>query len=136
MDKGFQGGKVRVLLSLPVLEGHDRGIKYIARKLMEAGMEVIYTAHHLIEEVADTAIAEGVDVIGLSSHVGSHTIFVHDLVELLKRKGAGDKVVIVGGLIPHADIPVLHEAGVRGIFNPGTDPEEIISFITQAVQKA
>lgn len=128
IDKGVQT-KIRVLLCVATIDGHDRGVKYIARKLRDAGMEVVYTTYDLIGEIVDVAIQEDVDVIGISSSTASHATLFSDVMELLKTKGAGDKLVIAGGVIPTADIPVLEEVGVRAVFGPGTSGDEVVDFI-------
>ena len=120
---------IKVLVAKPGLDGHDRGVKYIARKLRDAGMEVVYTTYDLIGEIVDVAIQEDVDVIGISSSTASHATLFSDVMELLKTKGAGDKLVIAGGVIPTADIPVLEEVGVRAVFGPGTSGDEVVDFI-------
>ena len=127
-DKAIQI-KIRVLLCVATIDGHDRGIKYIARKLRDAGMEVVYTTCDVIEEIVDTAIQEDVDVIGISSSTASHTTLFSDIMESLKSKGAGDKLVIAGGIIPTADIPVLKEIGVSEVFGPGTSGDEVVDYI-------
>lgn len=126
--------KIRVLLAIFVLDAHDRGPKYIAAKLMQAGMEVIYISYGEIEEVAKAAIEEAVDVIGISNFIGSPRVIVADLMESLKRIGRDDILVLLGGIIPNEDIPVLQEMGVKGIFGPGTGSEEIINYILQNYQ--
>lgn len=128
IDKGIQP-KIRVLLCVAMIDGHDRGVKYIARKLRDAGMEVVYTTYDLIEEIADVAIQEDVDVIGISSSTASHTTIFSDVIQSLKAKGAEDKLVIAGGVIPTADIPILQKVGVRAVFGPGTSGDEVVNFI-------
>ena len=121
--------KLRVLLCVATIDGHDRGIKYIARKLRDAGMEVVYTTYDIIEEIVDAAIQEDVDVIGISSSTASHTTLFSDIIESLKAKDAGDKLVIAGGVIPTADIPILKKIGVKEVFGPGTSGDEVVDFI-------
>jgi len=126
--------KLRVLIAKPGLDGHDRGAKVIARALRDAGMEVIYTGiRQTPEQIASTAIQEGVDVVGLSCLSGAHTTLFPKVVEILKQKGAGDIHVFGGGIIPFDDIPVLKQAGIREIFQPGTSTEEIINYIRKNV---
>ena len=126
--------KIRVLIAKPGLDGHDRGAKVIARALRDAGMEVIYTGiRQTPEQIASTAIQEGVDVVGLSCLSGAHTTLFPKVVEILKQKGAGDIHVFGGGIIPFDDIPVLKQAGIREIFQPGTSTEEIINYIRKNV---
>ncbi|UCC66140.1 MAG: cobalamin B12-binding domain-containing protein [Deltaproteobacteria bacterium] len=122
---------IRVLIAKPGLDGHDRGAKVIARALRDAGMEVIYTGiRQTPEQIAVTAIQEGVDVVGLSCLSGAHKQLFPEVVQLLRQKGGGDIIVIGGGIIPYEDIPILKEAGVAEVFQPGTPIEEIIRFIS------
>ncbi len=127
--------KIRVLIAKPGLDGHDRGAKVIARALRDAGMEVIYTGiRQTPEQIANTAIQEGVDVIGLSCLSGAHTTLFPRVVEILKQKGAGDIHIFGGGIIPVDDIPVLKKAGIREIFQPGTSTEDIIKYMRENVK--
>jgi methylmalonyl-CoA mutase C-terminal domain/subunit len=122
--------KIRVLLAKPGLDGHDRGIKTVARGLRDAGMEVIYQGLRLApEQIAEAAIQEDVDVVGMDCLSGAHMTLFPRVVELLKAKGGGDKLVIVGGIIPRKDIPRLNEIGITGIFGPGTALDAIVNFI-------
>jgi methylmalonyl-CoA mutase C-terminal domain/subunit len=121
---------LRVLLGKVGLDGHDRGIKLIARALRDAGMEVIYTGlHQTPEQVVNTAIQEDVQAIGLSMLSGAHNYLLPRVIELLKNKGAGDIVVFGGGIIPDEDVPRLQAAGVRHIFGPGTPMASIVDFL-------
>jgi methylmalonyl-CoA mutase C-terminal domain/subunit len=125
---------IRVLIAKPGLDGHDRGAKVIARALRDAGMEVIYTGiRQTPEQIANTAIQEGVDIVGLSSLSGAHITLFPRVVEVLKQKGAGDIHVFGGGIIPVDDIPVLKQAGIRAIFQPGTSTEDIVAYIKENV---
>jgi methylmalonyl-CoA mutase, C-terminal domain len=127
--------KIRVLIAKPGLDGHDRGAKVIARALRDAGMEVIYTGiRQTPEQVANTAIQEGVDIVGLSSLSGAHITLFPRVVEILRQKGAGDIHVFGGGIIPVDDIPVLKQAGIQAIFQPGTSTEDIITYIRNNVR--
>jgi methylmalonyl-CoA mutase, C-terminal domain len=129
--------KIRVLIAKPGLDGHDRGAKVIARALRDAGMEVIYTGiRQTPEQIANAAIQEGVDIVGLSSLSGAHITLFPRVVEVLKQKGAGDIHVFGGGIIPVDDIPVLKQAGIREIFQPGTSTEDIISYIKKNIREA
>ena len=129
--------KIRVLIAKPGLDGHDRGAKVIARALRDAGMEVIYTGiRQTPEQIANAAIQEGVDVVGLSCLSGAHITLFPRVVEVLKQKGAGDIHVFGGGIIPVDDIPVLKKAGIREIFQPGTSTEDIISYIRKNIREA
>ncbi len=127
---GFMSRKIRVLIAKPGLDGHDRGAKVIARALRDAGMEVIYTGiRQTPEQIANTAIQEDVDVVGLSSLSGAHNHLFPKVVQILKEKGAEDILVIGGGIIPLDDIPELKKAGIKEIFQPGASPEEIIGIM-------
>ena len=127
--------KIRVLIAKPGLDGHDRGAKVIARALRDAGMEVIYTGiRQTPEQIANTAIQEGVDIIGLSCLSGAHITLFPRVVEILKQKGAGDIHIFGGGIIPVDDIPVLKKAGIREIFQPGTSTEDIIKYMRENVK--
>jgi methylmalonyl-CoA mutase C-terminal domain/subunit len=122
--------KLRVVIAKPGLDGHDRGAKVIARALRDAGMEVIYTGlRQTPEQIVTTTLQEDADVIGLSILSGAHNHIAPKLMELLKAKGLTDVLVVIGGIIPNADIPKLKEIGVKGIFQPGTPMQEIIDFI-------
>jgi methylmalonyl-CoA mutase C-terminal domain/subunit len=124
-----------VLIAKPGLDGHDRGAKVIARALRDAGMEVIYTGlRQTPEQIASAAIQEDVDVVGLSILSGAHLSICPRVVELLKAGGAGDVSVLVGGIIPDADVAELGRIGIRGVFQPGTPVQVIVDFINRAVQ--
>ncbi len=129
INKDVQREKTRVLLCVSEIDGHDRGVKYIAKKLTEAGMEVVYVSYALPEEISDAAIQEDVNVIGLSSSTGGYMAVVSDLMELLKTKGADDKLVIVGGIIANADVPALEKMGVGRVFGPGTSGNEVVDYL-------
>src|SRR6202043_1089534 len=123
--------KIRVLIAKPGLDGPDRGPKVIARALRDAGMEVIYTGLRQTPElIAAAALQEDADVIGLSILSGAHNHIVPRLMALLKEKGLEDVVVVIGGIIPDADIPALQALGVKGVFLPGTPMQDIIDFIS------
>jgi methylmalonyl-CoA mutase, C-terminal domain len=122
--------KIRVVIAKPGLDGHDRGAKVIARALRDAGMEVIYTGlRQTPEQVVTAALQEDADVIGLSILSGAHNHIAPRVMELLNEKGMGDVLVVIGGIIPDADVPKLKAIGVRGIFQPGTPMQEIVDFI-------
>jgi len=124
-----------VLIAKPGLDGHDRGAKVIARALRDAGMEVIYTGiRQTAEQIANAAIQEGVDIVGLSSLSGAHNALFPKVVQILKEKGAEEIIVFGGGIIPVDDIPVLKKAGIREIFQPGASTEDIIQYIQKAVK--
>ena len=127
--------KIRVLLAKPGLDGHDRGVKVIARALRDAGMEVIYTGiRQTPEQIANAAIQEGVDIVGLSCLSGAHNHLFPKVTQILKEKGADDIPVMGGGIIPGEDISELKKAGIREIFQPGTSTEDIIGYINNIVK--
>ena len=128
--------KVRVLLAKPGLDGHDRGIKVLARGLRDAGMEVIYLGLRLTpEQIADTAMEEDVDVVGLSCLSGAHMVLFPKTVSLIRERGGRDILFIGGGIIPRKDIPGLEGAGITRVFGPGTPLEEITGFIIENLQR-
>lgn len=121
--------KIRVLVAKPGLDGHDRGVKVIARAYRDAGFEVIYSGlHQTPEQVVTTALQEGVDLIGLSCLSGAHMYLFPRVVQLLKDNKAKDITVIGGGIIPEEDIPKLKKAGIKEIFLPGTSLAKIIDW--------
>jgi methylmalonyl-CoA mutase C-terminal domain/subunit len=127
--------KIRVIIAKPGLDGHDRGAKVIARALRDAGMEVIYTGLRQTPElIASAALQEDADVIGLSILSGAHNHIAPRLMELLRKQGLEDVLVLIGGIIPDVDLPGLKEIGVRGIFRPGTPMQEIVEFINANVR--
>jgi len=122
--------KIRVMIAKPGLDGHDRGAKYIARALRDAGMEVIYTGiRQTPEQIANAAIQEDVDLIGLSLLSGAHNFLFPKVAELLKDKGATDILLFGGGVIPEEDIEFLKSKGFKAIFTPGTSAQAVIDFI-------
>jgi len=124
--------KLRVLVAKPGLDGHDRGAKVVANALRDAGMEVIYTGLHQTPEIiAEAAVQEDVDVIGLSILSGAHMTIFPKILELLKEKGAEHIKVIGGGIIPEEDIAELESMGVAKIFGPGTDTRDIVKFLKE-----
>ncbi len=126
--------KIRVLVAKPGLDGHDRGAKVIARALRDAGMEVIYTGlRQTPEMVAEAALQEDVDVVGLGILSGAHTILVPRIMALLRENGMEDVPVFLGGIIPTDDVAVMKAAGVRAVFGPGTSTEAIIAAIRGVV---
>jgi len=127
--------KVRVLIGKPGLDGHDRGAKYIARALRDAGMEVIYTGiRQTPESIANAAIQEDVDFLGLSLLSGAHNHLFPEVARILKEKGGSDIVLFGGGVIPDEDIPGLREVGFKAIFTPGTAAKEVVDFINTEIQ--
>jgi methylmalonyl-CoA mutase, C-terminal domain len=126
--------KIRVVIAKPGLDGHDRGAKVIARALRDAGMEVIYTGlRQTPEQIVAAALQEDADVIGLSILSGAHNSICPRLMELLRQNGLQDVLVVLGGIIPDADLPGLASLGVSAVFRPGTPMQEIIDFITSRV---
>jgi len=120
----------RVLIAKPGLDGHDRGAKVVARALRDAGYEVIYTGlHQTPEQVAEAAIQEDVDAIGLSIHSGAHMTLFPRVVDLLRERGATDMVIFAGGIIPKEDIAILKEKGIEEIFTPGAPTTAIIEWL-------
>ncbi|MBX3237684.1 MAG: cobalamin B12-binding domain-containing protein [Nitrospiraceae bacterium] len=123
---------LRILIGKVGLDGHDRGVKLIARALRDAGMEVIYTGlHQMPEVVVSTAIQEDVDAIGLSILSGAHNTLFLRVLELLKDQGAEDIVLFGGGIIPDEDMPGLKAAGVKALFRPGTAMQDIVEFVKE-----
>jgi methylmalonyl-CoA mutase C-terminal domain/subunit len=127
---------IKVLIGKPGLDGHDRGAKVVALALKEAGMEVIYTGlHRTVDQIVRIALQEDVDVIGLSIMSGAHLPLVEKLMEKAGREGIGDKMVVVGGVIPHRDIDRLKALGVAGVFPGGSSFSEIVGFIREHVSR-
>jgi methylmalonyl-CoA mutase C-terminal domain/subunit len=128
---------IRVLIAKPGLDGHDRGAKVIARALRDAGMEVVYTGlRQTPEMIAEAALQEDVDVVGLSILSGAHLALVPRIRTVMDAAGLSDIPLLVGGIIPDADRPALEAAGVRGIFGPGAATEQIAAFIRALVAEA
>lgn len=128
--------KIRVLIAKPGLDGHDRGAKVVAQGLRDAGMEVIYLGLRLTpEQIAETAIQEDVDVVGIDCLSGAHMVLFPKTVKLIREKGGKDMLVIGGGIIPKKDIPKLKEAGIAQTFGPGTPLEEIVKFIETTLER-
>jgi len=127
--------RLRVMVAKPGLDGHDRGARIIARAFRDAGFEVVYTGlHQTPEEIVLAAVQEDVDMVGLSSLAGAHMYLFPTVVELLKKKGMEDAVVVGGGIIPEEDIPVLKEAGIREIFTPGSKLDDIVRWVKENVK--
>ncbi|HKY23047.1 MAG TPA: cobalamin B12-binding domain-containing protein [Vicinamibacterales bacterium] len=122
--------KIRVVIAKPGLDGHDRGAKVIARALRDAGIEVIYTGlRQTPEQIVAAALQEDADVIGLSILSGAHNSICRRLTDLLREKGLDDVLVVLGGIIPDADLPGLKAMGVSAVFRPGTAMQDIIDFV-------
>jgi len=130
-------GRARILVAKPGLDGHDRGIKIVARALRDAGMEVIYTGlHQTPEQIASAAIQEDVDAVGLSCLSGAHMTLFPRVADLLRSQGADDIIVFGGGIIPDADVPKLRDAGISEIFTPGTPTGAIVEWVRQHVSES
>jgi methylmalonyl-CoA mutase C-terminal domain/subunit len=128
--------KIRVLLAKPGLDGHDRGAKVVAHALREAGMEVIYTGlHQTVRSIMRQAVQEDADVIGLSIMSGAHLPICTKLMEMIEKEDLRDKLVVVGGVIPNKDVPVLKELGIAGVFPGGTHFDEIVEFIAEKADR-
>ena len=126
--------KIRVLIAKPGLDGHDRGAKVIARALRDYGMEVIYTGlRQTPEMIAEAALQEDVDVVGLSILSGAHNALVPAIIDKLHEIGLRDTIVFVGGIIPEPDIKKLKESGVYAVYGPGTDTQTVASDIQKAL---
>jgi methylmalonyl-CoA mutase C-terminal domain/subunit len=129
--------RIRILVAKPGLDSHDRGAKVVARALRDAGMEVIYTGlRQTPEQIAETALQEDVDVVGLSILSGAHLTLFPRIMELLKQKEMNDVLVFAGGIIPEEDIPALKKLGIVEIFGPGTPTETIVNFVKEHVEKS
>lgn len=126
------GEKIRVLVAKPGLDGHDRGAKVVARALRDAGFEVIYTGiRQTPQMIAEAALQEDVDVVGLSILSGAHMTLCPKVVDLLREQGQEDVLVVVGGIIPEEDIPQLQAKGIAAIFGPGVSTQDIGNFIRE-----
>jgi methylmalonyl-CoA mutase C-terminal domain/subunit len=127
---------IRVLVAKPGLDGHDRGAKVVARALRDAGMEVIYTGiRQTPEMIAEAAVQEDVDVIGLSILSGAHMELFPRVVQLLKERGKEDVLLVAGGIIPDEDIPRLYAIGFRGVFGPGTNTYDLVNFVREEMTR-
>lgn len=127
--------RLRILVAKPGLDGHDRGAKIIARALRDGGFEVIYTGlHQTPEMIAEAALQEDVDAVGLSILSGAHMTLFPEVMRLLKDRGAGDVAVFGGGIIPEEDVAKLREMGVREVFTPGASTEDIVKWVRENVR--
>ena len=127
--------KARVLIAKPGLDGHDRGVKIIARAYRDAGFEVIYTGvHQTPEQIINAAIQEDVDLVGLSCLSGAHLYLFSEVMRQLRERGADDITVIGGGIIPKEDVPKLREAGIKEVFLPGTSLAQIITWTRENIK--
>ena len=126
---------IRVLVAKPGLDGHDRGAKVIARALRDAGMEVIYTGiRQTPEMIVEAAIQEDVNAILMSILSGAHMALFPKVMELLKKEGVDDMLVVAGGILPDEDLPAIKEMGIKGCFGPGSSMEEVSEFVRSNVQ--
>jgi len=131
-----QERKLKIIIAKPGLDGHDRGAKVVARALRDAGFEVVYTGiRQTPEMIAETALQEDADVIGLSILSGAHLELFPRIVEELKKRGMDDVVLFGGGIIPKEDIPQLEKLGFRGIFGPGSSTHDIIDWVRDNAPK-
>ena len=127
--------KIRVLVAKPGLDGHDRGAKVVARALRDSGMEVIYTGlRQTPEMIAEAALQEDVDVVGLSILSGAHMALAPRIMDLLRANGQTNVKVFIGGIVPDEDIPQLMEMGIAGVYGPGASTEDIVKDIKNAVK--
>ena len=134
-EAASESRKVRILVAKPGLDGHDRGAKVVARALRDAGFEVIYTGlHQTPEMIANAAVQEDVDGVGLSIMSGAHNTLFPAVIDALNAKGVSDVVVFGGGIIPEGDLERLKSAGVKGVFTPGTTLETIIGWVRENVR--
>jgi methylmalonyl-CoA mutase, C-terminal domain len=130
MSDEFERNRFRIVMAKPGLDGHDRGVKVVARALRDAGMEVIYGGlHQSPEAIVQAVMQEDADVLGLSVLSGAHVALVRRLVALLKDNDAADVTLMVGGTIPESDIATLHDLGVDRVFTPGTPMCDIVEFV-------
>ena len=128
--------KIRILVAKPGLDGHDRGARVVAAALRDAGMEVIYTGlHQTLEAIAEAAIQEDVDVVGLSVLSGAHMTFFPKMQEMLKEQGLDNVLLTGGGIIPEEDIAELKNMGIGELFTPGAKSEDFIAYIQDWVAK-
>ena len=126
---------LRILVAKAGLDGHDRGAKIIARTLRDAGFEVIYTGlHQTPEMIAEAAVQEDVDAVGLSMLSGAHMTLFPAVIEALKESGADDVAVFGGGIVPADDMPELKKVGVREVFTPGVSTQEIVEWIQTNIE--
>ncbi len=124
--------KLRVIIAKPGLDGHDRGAKVVSRALRDAGFEVIYTGlQQTPEMIAETAVQEDADAVGLSILSGAHMVLIPETMKLLKEKGAGDILVFGGGIIPKEDMEELYKLGCGRLFGPGTPTDDIVVYLKE-----
>ena len=129
-------GKLRVLVAKPGLDDHDRGAKVIARAFRDAGMEVVYTGlRQTPEQIVKTAVQEDVDAIALSILSGAHMTLFPRILELMKKEGIGDVLIIGGGIIPNDDVPELRKMGISEVFGPGTPTSVVVNYVVQHARR-
>ena len=126
--------KIRVLLGKGTMDAHDRGVRYLATKLREAGMEVIFMNFLEPKDVLEAAIQEDVDVVGISSSVEGHIPVARELTSRLRENGKADVLVVFGGVIPERDFEVMRAMGVKGIFGPGSSADSVVEFVRANVR--
>ena len=127
--------KVRIMMAKPGLDGHDRGVKVVARAYRDAGFEVIYTGVHMTpEEIVNAAIQEDVDLVGLSCLSGAHMYLFGEVARQLRERGADNITVVGGGIVPEEDVAKLKEAGIKEVFLPGTALNEIVEWTKREVR--
>jgi methylmalonyl-CoA mutase C-terminal domain/subunit len=128
------GEHYRVIVAKPGLDGHDRGAKIVARALRDAGFEVIYTGlHQTPEQIAETAVQEDADAVGLSSHSGAHMTLFPKVVAELEARGAGDVLVFAGGIVPAEDVGALEAGGIERVFTPGASTQDIAAWLRETL---
>ena len=128
--------KIRVIVAKPGLDGHDRGAKVIARACRDAGFEVIYTGlRQTPEQIVNAALQEDADVVGLSVLSGAHMTLCPRIMDLMKKEGLDDVLVVIGGIIPDQDIPELKQSGIAEVFQPGASTEDIVEYVRKNVRK-
>jgi methylmalonyl-CoA mutase C-terminal domain/subunit len=128
-------GVIRVLLGKTTMDAHDRGVRYLATKLRESGMEVIFMNFFEPKDILNAAIQEDVDVVGISSSVEGHLPVAREVTESLRQSGKQDVLVVFGGVIPERDVEKMKEMGVKGIFGPGSSAESIVTFLRENVRQ-
>lgn len=128
--------RIKVLVAKPGLDGHDRGAKVVAQALKDAGMEVVYSGlHRTVDQIIRVAVQEDVDIIGLSIMSGAHLSITERVAAKAREEGIGNKMIVVGGVIPNRDISRLKEIGAAGVFPGGTPFDVIVDFIKENVKK-
>jgi methylmalonyl-CoA mutase, C-terminal domain len=129
-----EGPHIKVVLGKMRFDAHDVGARYIMRRLVDAGMEVVFIRFALVSELVDAALQEDAHVIGLSSLTGGHLSVAKDLVDAVKEAGLEDRLIVIGGVIADQDVSALNALGIDGVFGPGSKPEGVIAFIQERVE--